>query len=1204
MKKIIILLLLLTPFFKINAQAPSTQASNVVVTGKSITYMSFGWTRGSGQRCMVVIRQAASSYAGPPSSTNTNYTANSTFGNGSNLGSSNFVAYIGTGNTCTIYGLNATTDYVVYVYEFNTLAFNISHYNTSTTGNYIYCATFSNNPTNPVINSVSSTYNSASVSFTPGNGNERFGFAKLGTNGTTSYPPDGYVYVANSAYGSGNDLGSQNFSVYSSGAGSSFSITNLQPATGYYVLLEEVMMGTAGNSTAWATNTRNYSGAASWFFYTQNNPPTISLTSTSGSICEAGGSYTINFNGVSDGSTLETQNVTVSATSSNTTLLPNANIAVNYTTNAATGSVTVTPATGQSGTVTVTITANDGFSTTPTTSKTFTLTVNPLPSAAGSISANGTTAAVAVCGGNNMTLSVPAIANASSYSWTLPSGWAIVSGTGTSSITASTPLVTAITNYNVQVKGGNACGLGVASTRTVQIDPKPANPNAGPDQINLCGSTAFLSGNAMSGSNVGTWTLFQGSPAPSIGSASSASTSVTGLTNTNNYKFIWTTTYTGSSCPAKKDTVSLSTNWTHISCQPAAAFSYSPTSDVGNNYVCSGTNLTFTDLSVSANGWEWDFNYNGTIPNITSTSQNPTHTYSTPGTYTVYLRIFSTATGQFYNTTQIINVIGAPAAPGVISGSTTGICAGSASQFTYSIAAVNNATAYAWTLPTGGSIVANPSSTSITVMFDTTAVPGNMTVVSTNSCGTSSASTLTINLSPLPGVTNYSSGNTTVCQGEQGVVYSITPSSNATSYEWVLIDGSIQTTAAPTYTYNIGLNELSGRIYFRGVNACGNGPQDAQTITVNPLPANVGSISGNNYLTICPIVTNGVYSVAPVANATSYTWALSQGTIVSGNNTDNVTIDFTGVTSNTTLQVVPSNACGVRDSTPVFSIDIATIPTVDICVVTVDTASLHNEIFWTRPSNLDIDSFRIYRKITATTDTLVGTVGYNDPAQFTDTLSDYNPNTNAEEYTITAVDTCGNEGAKSAYHQTMFLATSLGVGTVNLSWNLYVGQTVNSYRIWRDSTGLPGAAWELLDGTVPPAVTTWIDLNPPLTVNNVRYLVDVDWATFCDPTRGPINTSRSNIRTNSFVGIKENAIDASLVSIFPNPATNNVSVEIAQALQSGNIEVYDVIGQMVYSSKINGFSRVNLNLANYAKGIYNIKVYNGKNFVTKKLIVE
>ncbi len=59
--------------------------------------------------------------------------------------------------------------------------------------------------------------------------------------------------------------------------------------------------------------------------------------------------------------------------------------------------------------------------------------------------------------------------------------------------------------------------------------------------------------------------------------------------------------------------------------------------------ICTGESITFTDQSIivgigAIDGWEWDFDGNGTVDN---TTQNPSYVYNTPGTYNVNLNASS-----------------------------------------------------------------------------------------------------------------------------------------------------------------------------------------------------------------------------------------------------------------------------------------------------------------------------------------------------------------------------------------------------------------------------------------------------------------------------------------------------------------------------------------------------------------------------------
>ena len=77
---------------------------------------------------------------------------------------------------------------------------------------------------------------------------------------------------------------------------------------------------------------------------------------------------------------------------------------------------------------------------------------------------------------------------------------------------------------------------------------------------------------------------------------------------------------------------------------PLASFS-----TTGNSF-CQNSPITFTDFSTnSPSSWSWNFGDGGT-----STQQNPQHTYSNPGNYTVNLTV-TNATG-FNSTSETITI--------------------------------------------------------------------------------------------------------------------------------------------------------------------------------------------------------------------------------------------------------------------------------------------------------------------------------------------------------------------------------------------------------------------------------------------------------------------------------------------------------------------------------------------------------------------
>ncbi|MCX6283763.1 MAG: right-handed parallel beta-helix repeat-containing protein [Bacteroidetes bacterium] len=134
------------------------------------------------------------------------------------------------------------------------------------------------------------------------------------------------------------------------------------------------------------------------------------------------------------------------------------------------------------------------------------VTVNAIPAAAGTLSG-----ASSICTPElGVPYSIPAVAGALSYLWTLPAGATIASGSGTNSITVNFP-VNAVSGP-ITAAGINLCGNGTASSVTVSVNPVPVTPVITASGYVLTSSAPsgnqwYHEGTAVSGANAQTYTV-------------------------------------------------------------------------------------------------------------------------------------------------------------------------------------------------------------------------------------------------------------------------------------------------------------------------------------------------------------------------------------------------------------------------------------------------------------------------------------------------------------------------------------------------------------------------------------------------------------------------------------------------------------------------------------------------------------------------
>ena len=223
---------------------------------------------------------------------------------------------------------------------------------------------FRNNPllapitqaTNVLFNTTTST--STNVSWTNGNGTSRAVFMYKGASGTP-LPVDLTTYTANTAFGTGTQIGTTGWYCIYNGAGTTVNVTGLTPATTYQVMTLEYN-GTAGNQM--------YQTAVS-----TGNPAavtTISNIATLSNLSISAGTLTPVFATATTSYTAIVSNAVTSLTLTPTTTNANATVTVNgvaVVSGSPSGAITL--AVG-SNVITTVVTAQDG-----TTIGTYTVTV-------------------------------------------------------------------------------------------------------------------------------------------------------------------------------------------------------------------------------------------------------------------------------------------------------------------------------------------------------------------------------------------------------------------------------------------------------------------------------------------------------------------------------------------------------------------------------------------------------------------------------------------------------------------------------------------------------------------------------------------------------------------------------------------------------------------------------------------------------------
>jgi hypothetical protein len=504
-----------------------------------------------------------------------------------------------------------------------------------------------------------------------------------------------------------------------------------------------------------------------------------------------------------------------------------------------------------------------------------------------------------------LTYTVPSVANTTAYSWTVPSGWTITGGSTTNSLIVNTQV--AATSGNIIVSVNDSCGSNFSNSLAITVKPPiPARPSTITGSTTVCPS---ISGNysiaavANADANGYVWTV----PAGWSITAGQGTTNVTVLTGATGTDGNITVTASNSCGTSPSQTRA-------ITVRPAIPAT--PDVPSGSNPVCPTTaGLIYSVPAVlNATSYTWTF---------------PSGWSITAGSTTNSITVSATSLAVSGNITIIANNIcgssvasvlavvvspAKPATPGTITGATP-VCPGT-TGLSYLITAVTNATTYNWTVPIGWTITSGQGSPAITVTAGATGDNGSITVTASNSCGTSAAATKSVTVSNgAPATPGTIAGSLEQCINKTSLSYNITAVANAsaTGYVWTVPSGWTITSSGTTNGISVSTSgsAVAGNITVTASNSCGTSPAQSLAVITSPgTPSAPAAPTGPS--SICPTVSGLVYTIAAVANATSYLWTLPTGwSITSGSSTNTITVTATAPTAvSGNISVKAVNACG------------------------------------------------------------------------------------------------------------------------------------------------------------------------------------------------------------------------------------------------------------------------------------------------------
>lgn len=536
----------------------------------------------------------------------------------------------------------------------------------------------------------------------------------------------------------------------------------------------------------------------------------------------------------------------------------------------------------------------------------------------------------------------------STFTWSVPTGASIVSGQGTNEVEIDWGNTSG--NVSVTETDVNSCVSATDATLNVTVNLKPVTSGITGTEGPACNATGETYSVPLTAGSSYTWSVPTGASITAGETGPENNEITVDFGSTNGFVEVVETTDEG--CTG--DPVQLQIGL--IGCGLNADFSGNPL------VICVGESVTFTDLSAGTTAtttYAWDFGDGATPETSTSTDATITVVYNTPGSKTVSLELTEGPASDIETKVAYI-VVNDTTATSAIAGDAI-VCQDS-EDIAFSVTNNTNST-YAWTVPSGATIVGAQGENEITVDFGTNS--GVVSVIETNEFGCVSALKefdVTVNLLPDPAGT-ITGPSDIVCDGQSGSTYdfSISSVTNADTLVWSVPSGATITNGEGTETITVDFGSLSGddlQVSVEPQNECGSGTANTYTLLVEETIEPIVFMSGGN-TAVCANEEIDDYkaTINFVDENAVYKWYVD-GVAQEGFAADSFSLAEPVDGQVVTVEVIPSIACLTKTS------DTAEGTTVQVLLT--PTAEAGNNIELKDITEIDLKSDE-YQEGTSTT---------------------------------------------------------------------------------------------------------------------------------------------------------------------------------------------------------------------------------------------